>query len=614
MAYHALKARAALENLSRGPPPDEVEGDAIRSRIESQESVETTPATEGQYHSPNDAPEHIRHQLAAAAFAKQKIGELLCPDAEDVPVFFFDDRYAPCHSDDRDEFLEHNERLCTSGAKVLGLWKTNTYRLLNEIESGRKKDEEEDEKIALRRTFSFQAVLRWFFSGRFSTLVPELLSGKGISDLLSCLDDESLPSLWKRCRINIRPLPCTNPDDAGKKLEVQFLRFNDGDPLFGDSLYEVGGRLDDDYDDDKGSESERGDSPGTAAAGSKSTRIRSGDVRDLLLLQFHLHTVRHRLEARGTLQSLFGGPPPPPDTIAGATAAAPVSGSREDVDVNVDDDDVTHEPDFDESLVAEAVRRGLVSEADGSRWGARGGARGTRAERGRGRGRRGGGRGREGTKIPLGQNRQGNGIMARGPRNALKIHQHLHPPCLPTPTPTTNPTNVQCPLPPAHSDDDNEQSHEPAATPVDYSQQEINRDDDMERFIESAMTPNASRDATMSEETGWSLILGFRQLALEERKEEEANTSGEESATSEEEEEEDEEKEEGGPKKPVSQSPATDDTSCWFEQISGLVKPPSPEKPAPKGKENQMRSRAKRQAQKLSQAHEARLSMSTHIN
>ncbi|KAK8074453.1 hypothetical protein PG997_009116 [Apiospora hydei] len=381
----------------------------LRNRLDV--SPKRPPATEGQYHSPNDAPEHIRHQLAAAAFAKQKIQELissgddnndndntkhtgsglgrieavhdqlrlralhaflLCPDAEDVPVFFFDDRYAPCHTDGVDEFLDHNERLCTSGAKALGLWKNNTYRLLDEIEYGKKK-KEEDEKAALRRVQSFQIVLRWFFRDRFLKLVPELLSGKGISDLLSCLDDESLPSLWRRCSINIRPLPCINAEDAGKKLEVQFLRFNDEDPLFGDSIYEVGGRLDDDDDDEKGSKSERGDDPGTAAAAAGSPsppRIRSGDVyvletsdpetnplpsRDLLLLQYHLHTVRHRLEARGTLQSLFGGPPLLPETIAGAGAADPVSGSREEVD-------------FDETIVAEAVGRGIVSEEDGGRW------------------------------------------------------------------------------------------------------------------------------------------------------------------------------------------------------------------------------------------------------
>ncbi|KAK8074452.1 hypothetical protein PG997_009115 [Apiospora hydei] len=123
----------------------------------------------------------------------------------------------------------------------------------------------------------------------------------------------------------------------------------------------------------------------------------------------------------------------------------------------------------------------------------------------------------------------------------------------------TNDEPDQRPVSPAHSDDDKEQSAYEPATPVDYSQLEINRDDDMELFIENAMTPNASGDATMSEETGWSLILRFRQLALEEREQEESNTSGEESATTSE--EADEKKEEGGQKKPVSQPATTDNNS-----------------------------------------------------
>lgn len=166
-----------------------------------------------------------------------------------------------------------------------------------------------------RRLKKFECTLAQFFGIRFKQLVSELLFGRAIKTLLR-LAEESLCSQWARSRVNIRPLPCRSQEDEGKKLEVQFLRFNDEYPLFlfGDSIYETSGQLEDGGAEAATASHEDGTSP---------RRIRSGDVyvlqtsdpkthplpsRDVVTLQYHLQTIRHSLEARGTLEALFGEP------------------------------------------------------------------------------------------------------------------------------------------------------------------------------------------------------------------------------------------------------------------------------------------------------------------
>ncbi|KAK8123202.1 hypothetical protein PG984_011872 [Apiospora sp. TS-2023a] len=211
--------------------------------------------------------------------------------------------------------------------------------------------------VAFRRP-GLEDILAQFFEKPFYRLVPELLSGRAIKTLLNLADDESLCSQWARCQVNIRPLPCSRPEDEGRKLEVQFLRFNDDDPLFmsGDSIYKAGGQLEGDGARAATASDETGASP---------RRICSGDVyvletsdpenhplpsRDVLVLQYHLHAIRHSLEAQATLQTLFGGPPP-------EEIGHPFSGSCRRAD-----------PSLDETLVEKAISEGIILQEDGPKW------------------------------------------------------------------------------------------------------------------------------------------------------------------------------------------------------------------------------------------------------
>ncbi|KAK8008073.1 hypothetical protein PG991_010624 [Apiospora marii] len=204
----------------------------------------------------------------------------------------------------------------------------------------------------------FLAVHAWFCRVGPELTVSELLSGRAIKTLLNLAGNKSLFSAWAECRVNIRPLPCVRPEDEGKRLEVQFLRFNDEDPLFlsGDSIYEASGQLATD-----GLEAATGSPRGTASP----PRIRPGDVyvletsdpenhplpsRDVVNIQYHLHAIRHGLESRDTLQRLFGGPPP-------QDVGHPFSSScRRDG------------PSFDDNLIGMAVSEGILPPEDGAKW------------------------------------------------------------------------------------------------------------------------------------------------------------------------------------------------------------------------------------------------------
>ncbi|KAK7915242.1 hypothetical protein PG985_012945 [Apiospora marii] len=265
------------------------------------------------------------------------------------------------------DFLAVHAWFCRVGPELVGLWKNESARFMGEEKEfalGNAYDmmasgvNGENSEALRRRQRRFQGILASFFPRRSTQTVSELLSGRAIKPLLNLAGNKSLFSAWAECRVNIRPLPCVRPEDEGKRLEVQFLRFNDEDPLFlsGDSIYEASGQLATD-----GLEAATGSPRGTASP----PRIRPGDVyvletsdpenhplpsRDVVNIQYHLHAIRHGLESRDTLQRLFGGPPP-------QDVGHPFSSScRRD------------DPSFDDNLIGMAVSEGILPPEDGAKW------------------------------------------------------------------------------------------------------------------------------------------------------------------------------------------------------------------------------------------------------
>ncbi|KAK8123203.1 hypothetical protein PG984_011873 [Apiospora sp. TS-2023a] len=317
-----------------------------------------------------DAPEHLPQQFAAADFAKQKLEELIsrtnpitghrrikftyqqlklralltfltCPDAEVGGLMFVPD---------------DGLGFCTQVQELLGRWEKESARLFDEhgVQPGISETESGDkgggyDKAMLLCIHTFKARLVWVFLKPFMDMVPDLLYGRAFEDLLAL--DESLLTLWRNCLINIRPLPCASQENEGRKLELQFLRFNGEDPVFADCIYEV---------NDQGAEGSREDN-------NPPLPLRSGDIyvletndpinhplpsRELLTLRYHLQNALHAFKAKGVLEVLFGGPPP--DVVGAEVLWSPER--RE------------HTSDFEEAVVREAVDQEVISSEDGLRW------------------------------------------------------------------------------------------------------------------------------------------------------------------------------------------------------------------------------------------------------
>lgn len=169
----------------------------------------------------------------------------------------------------------------------------------NEIESGKKEERDPDGDVLLRAR-TFRASLELFFPLPLCPLetISELLYGRGFANVLAL--DESLGSLWAQSLMNIQPLPSNSQEDDCKRLELQFLRFNEEDPVFAKSIYEV---------KDAGAEESREDrDPPQRICTGYVYVLETKDLinhplpsRALFTLQYHLHEAHHAFKAKSVL-------------------------------------------------------------------------------------------------------------------------------------------------------------------------------------------------------------------------------------------------------------------------------------------------------------------------
>ncbi|KAK8055479.1 hypothetical protein PG993_000706 [Apiospora rasikravindrae] len=217
-------------------------------------------------------------------------------------------------------------------------------------------------EVNTTRLMAFENTLSLFFRDSVIKSVIKLLSGDLTNNILPL--DKSTHFLWNQCHLAIRPIPSRSPDDEGKRLEIQFLRLSQDDPMFRGSIIDIRDQLQDEAGGILCDSTRRHDTDEKPPI-----RIQTGDVYllettdpdkyplpsfELLNIAYHLQSLQHGIKSWGALHTLFNKPAPDSHGAHQGDQPDPSSDFLESI--------------IEDAMTPNELRSALISEEAGWSW------------------------------------------------------------------------------------------------------------------------------------------------------------------------------------------------------------------------------------------------------